>query len=716
MLTRFHKLTIGGKLHAINLLIVGLITLLAISTLSGYMYITMRDDYRNNSQTVSSLLAESVTSALLFGDKKSAQEALSGLRTVAYVTHAELYDQAGDLFTAYVKAAAPINAPANPPPKFDSPKFDPAKFNPAKFNPASYQPDIYFGNLTFDSAFPIHSIAQDKEQIGTLALHLDLSDAYAQLAYQIIALLLIGLLGAALVSLALSKLQKSITLPLRALTETMRKVSEDNQLSERATPTGQDEIGELASVFNQMVNELTLSKDTLHQELKERRHIEAKLSKIAHYDAITHLPNRHSFNTQIDRVLLNYKHEHEKFALLYIDLDNFKYVNDTFGHHVGDLLLGKTAERLRTSLRQEDFIARLGGDEFVIIISAFTDTTQIGAVADKILTALQGAFTLDGHEAFVGASIGIAICPDHGKDSETLQRHADNAMYRAKTLGKNNFQFYQDELSRTQKNRISIDAQLRRALERKEIVVYYQPIVELSSSKIVGFEALVRWIKQNGTVIRPGEFIPLAEEIGLIIDIGKFVLDTSTAQTALWVERFGLEFTAVNFSTRQFKHPTLSEDVYHALQNARLQPRHFEMEITETVLMDNSTTSMKLLDTLINQGMGIAIDDFGTGYSSLSYITSFPISKIKIDQSFTAKLPDDKNALAVVTAIIGLAKSLNLKVVAEGIETQQQLDCLATLGCQYGQGYLFSEPLPALAATQLLEARNTRPAPPAASG
>ena len=688
MLQRFHNLPIVKKLQAINLLIVGLITLLTIISLCAYMYLTLRDDYLNNSQTLSSLLAESVTSALLFGDQKAAQETLAGLHTVDYVTHAELYDKAGNLFTSYAKGDRPYSPPRT-------------------FDPHANWQDIRFGNLTFNSAFPVYSIAADREQIGTITMQTDLTAAYVHLGYQVGALIVIGLLGAAVASAALSKLQRSITLPLLSLTERMRKVSNSN-LTPAASPSEQDEIAELASAFNHMIDELSDREKLLQQELKERRHIEARLSHLAHFDTITSLPNRHSFNSQIEKALINYKYNQEKFALIYIDLDNFKYVNDTFGHHIGDLLLARLGKRLLKSLRKEDFLARLGGDEFVIIIGAFADNSQIKAVAEKMFTAMQAPFTLESREAFIGVSIGIAICPANGQDSETLQRHADSAMYRAKTLGKNNFQFYQDEGSHTQKNRISIEAHLHRALERNEIVVYYQPIVEIAGGKVVGFEALVRWIKQDGTVIRPDEFITLAEEIGLIVDIGRHVLKTAAAQTMEWVDKFGLGFIAVNFSSRQFKHNDLAADIFNALQGARLPPENFEIEITESVLMDNTIDSKNFLETLIKQGMGISIDDFGTGYSSLSYITSFPITKIKIDISFVAKLPHDKNALAVVTAIIGLAKSLNLKVVAEGIETPEQLECLAKLGCQYGQGYLFSKPVPASDATQLLLSQGRR--------
>ncbi len=688
MLERFYKLTIGKKLLAINLMTVSLITLLTIISLCFYMYGTLRDDSQNDSKILSGLLAENVNAALLFGDKKTAQEALAGLRTVDDIIHTELYDKAGNLFAAYAKGTGTYSPPAH-------------------FDPRGYRQDIRLGSLTFDSAYPVLGIDPDREQIGTITMQLDLTDAYVHLGYQIIVMLLIGLFGAALFSAMLSKLQKSITWPLRALTETMRKVITGGNFSERVILTSQDEIGELAKVFNHMIDELSRRDFSLNQELKERRNIEARLSQIAHFDPVTQLPNRHSFNNQIDRALVNHKYDQEEFALLYIDLDNFKYVNDSFGHHIGDLMLAKVAERLRNSLRLEDFVARLGGDEFVIIISNFASNSQIVTAANKILATLQVPFSLEGHEAFITASIGIAICPNDGKDSETLQRHADRAMYRAKNQGRNNFQFFKTDLSHTQKNRINIEAQLRRSLERKEIFVYYQPIVELTGERIVGFEALVRWIKQDGTVARPDEFIPLAEEIGLINDIGRHVIYTSAVQTAAWVDRYGLSFTSVNFSSRQFKYNKLADDIFNALEKARLKPCNFEMEITESVLMDNSLGSINLLGLLSGQGMGISIDDFGTGYSSLSYITSFPISKIKIDQSFVTKLPNDNNALAVVTAIIGLAKSLNLKVVAEGIETTEQLACLTRLGCQYGQGYLFSKPVPSDEATKLLEMNST---------
>jgi diguanylate cyclase (GGDEF)-like protein len=689
MVISFRKLPIAKKLQVINLLIVSLITLLTMSSMSLLMYGSLRDDYRQDAATLSAMLSESINSDLQSNDVKAVQGTLNGLRTIRDALSAELYDKSGHLVASYTRKDNTFKAPL-------------------KFDPTQYDEAPRFGSLELDNVSPIFSVSATKKQIGIITIRLDLTDAYKHLSYQIGVILLVGLLSFTLISLTLAKLQKSITLPLLSLTETMKKVSRDGDFSSRATLVSQDEIGELASGFNQMLDELSRRENSLQQELKERRQIEERLSDIANFDSVSNLPNRNSFNSQIDRALLNYKYDLRKFSLLILDLDNFKYVNDTFGHLAGDLLLMRVAERLCGLLRQEDYIARLGGDEYAIIMYDFTDISQISIVSKKILAALQQPFFLEGNEAFIGASIGITICPDNGKDSEALQRQADSAMYQAKKMGKNTFQFYRDDLSIAHKNRINIETQLRRSIEHNEIVVYYQPIVDILTETIVGFEALARWIKLDGTTVRPDEFIPLAEEIGLIIDIGNHLIYSAAMQTVAWVKRFGQTFTSVNFSSRQFKQADLAKNVLLTLKNAGLQPCYFEIEITESILMNNSSDSMNLLGLLIDQGVGVAIDDFGTGYSSLSYLTSFPISKIKIDRSFVIKLPNDKNALAVVTAIIGLAKSLNLKVVAEGIETTEQLACLAMLGCQYGQGYLFSKPVSAIEATKLLESRKFR--------
>jgi len=689
MLEKFRNLPIGKKLQTTNLLIVGLITLLTTLNLSFYMFSSLLEDYEKKAYTLSTILVESLDTTSLFEDAKATKDTLHILRTFSDVSHAAIYDKSGHLFASYTS----LNSTINYLPTFD---------------PSQYGNNVQFGDQAKSLALPILGAAPNREQIGTFTIHMDLSEAYKNLFKQIGIALLIGLFILAAISILLTKLQESFTLPLLALTKVMRSVSEEGDFSARADASSNDEIGQLAKVFNHMIEELSRREYSLHEELKERRNIEEKLSEIAHFDPVTSLPNRHSFDNQIDRVLLNHKYDHEKFALMYVDLDNFKYVNDTFGHHLGDLLLARIGKRMRTSLRQGDYVARLGGDEFVIIMSDFTSDSQISEVANKLLTAMQAPFTVEGREVFISASIGISICPTNGNDSESLKRHADAAMYLAKKLGKNNFQFYQEELSNTQKNRIITETSLRRSIERDEIAVYYQPIVKIESERIVGFEALARWIRQDGELIKPEKFIPLAEEIGLIIDIGKFVLDTATTQTAAWVNQFGLSFIAVNFSSRQFKQNNIVDDIFNSLESAKLQPANFEMEITESLLMDNTLDSMNLLYKLIDKGMGVAIDDFGTGYSSLSYITSFPISKIKIDQSFVAKLPDDKSALAVVTAITGLARSLKLKIVAEGIETREQLDCLTELGCQYGQGYLFSKPVTATEATKLLESSDIR--------
>jgi diguanylate cyclase (GGDEF)-like protein len=686
MKNRFENLSVGKKLQVVNLAIISLVTLLTTIFLSLFLYSSLQGNYEKYAHTLSDLLAESANSALIFNDPKVAGEVLANLRKVDDVAHAEIYDKSGKLFASYIKDGSPFIASLD---------FDPVKL------PHGFQ----FGSLTLNIVQPMTSIASDQEQIGTIWLQMNLRAAYTQLVLQIVILLLLGVLSFALIAFVLNKLQSSITQPLVELAGAMRKISREGNFSEQANVKNKDEIGALSGVFRAMVQEISKREDSLNAELTERRKIEAKLSRMANFDAVTNLPNRHSFNNQIERALLNYKYEHERFALFFIDLDNFKFVNDTFGHQAGDLLLSTVAERLRHSLRAEDFIARLGGDEFVVLMSNHTDIAQIDAVAEKIITALRVPFLVEDREVFIGASIGITICPDNGETSEMLQSQADSAMYQAKNLGKNNFQYYQSELRHAQEHRLKVEAELRRSLERNEIVPYYQPIIDISTRQIAGFETLVRWIKTDGKIINPDDFIPLAEELGLIIDIGAFVMQAAAIQTLDWVKRFGPIFTAVNFSSRQFKLHHLADDVIKTLKSAGLEHQYFEMEITESVLMDNTSNSLDTLEQLSQNNISISIDDFGTGYSSLSYLTSFPVKKLKIDRSFVSKLPDDKNALAVVTAIIGIAHSLNLKVVAEGIETEEQLECLIALGCHYGQGYLFSRPVPAVKAGELLQAK-----------
>lgn len=681
----FENLSIGKKLQVVNLAIISLVTLLTTLFLSLFLHSSLQGSYEKYAHTLTDLLAESAGAALVFNDAKVAGEVLANLRKVDDVAHAEIYDKSGILFASYIKNGSQYVAPTN---------WDLEKLSQG----------FHFGSLTLNIVQPMTSIVSEQEKIGSIWLQMNLKSAYTQLAVQISILLLLGVLSFVLIAFVLNKLQSNITQPLVALAGAMRKMSRDGNFSEQFNVSSKDEIGALSGVFRAMVQEISTREDSLNAELTERRKIEAKLSKMANFDAVTNLPNRHSFNNQIERALLNYKYEHVRFALFFIDLDNFKFVNDTFGHQAGDELLSTVAERLLNSLRTEDFVARLGGDEFVVLISNHTDISQIDTVADKIISTLRLPFLIEEREVFIGASVGITICPDNGETSEILQSQADSAMYQAKNFGKNNFQYYQSELRHAQEHRLKVEAELRRSLERNEIVPYYQPIIDISSRQIAGFETLVRWIKTDGKVINPDDFIPLAEELGLIIDIGAFVMRAAALQTLDWVNRFGPIFTAVNFSSRQFKLHHLSTDVINALKEIGLAHQYFEMEITESVLMDNTSNSMDTLQQLSQSGISISIDDFGTGYSSLSYLTTFPVNKIKIDRSFVSKLPEDKNALAVVTAIIGIADSLNLKVVAEGIETEEQLECLFALGCQYGQGYLFSKPVPADKAVELLKA------------
>lgn len=685
----FYSLPIGKKLQLITLAITSLVTLVTTGCLSVFLCQLAFTDYRHDAQIMASVMAENIEPAILFHDIKAARESLNSLKQAHDVSLSAIFDSSGTLFAAYTRD----NDTDQPAPHFSA---------------TDYLTEIKFGIPHFDSVLPLTSTSGNHEALGTLVLRVDLRDAYKQLSLQIGALLLAGLISFTLIAALLTKLQKHIARPLIELADTMRKVTQNTDFSIRADMISRDEIGELAKVFNTMLDELSQRDSSLKNELQERRHVEMKLSELVNIDPVTKLPNRNAYNNQINKLLLDYKQEQEKFALMFLDLDNFKYVNDTFGHQAGDLLLAQTAERLRHSLRHEDFLARLGGDEFVILMNHYNDQSQISTVAEKILKAMSEPFLIDDREAFVGASIGITLCPDNGVSHEILQSQADNAMYHAKHLGKNNFQYYQGEHAPDHQHRIALEGQLRHAMERNELIVHYQPVVEISNGHILGFEALVRWIKQDGTLIGPDEFIPLAEEIGLIGGIGDHVMNTAAKQMSEWNKQFGTTFIAINFSSKQFKRKHFTQEVLDALDNSGLQSWEFEMEITESVLMDNAADNKATLSALYQRGIIITIDDFGTGYSSLSYLTHFPVKKLKIDRSFVSKLPHDSNAFAVVSAIISLAKSLNMKVVAEGIETVEQEACLTKMGCTYGQGYLYSKAVTAAEATKLLALRNSQ--------
>jgi len=451
------------------------------------------------------------------------------------------------------------------------------------------------------------------------------------------------------------------------------------------------------------------------QDITERKRAEGQIRILAYYDGLTLLPNRRLFLEKLGVTLENVKRRGGLHAVLFLDLDRFKQINDTLGHGVGDRLLQAVAERLRRSLRSSDAIARgdlagtnedvcrLGGDEFIVSISNISRGEDAASVAKRILEALQQPFRLDEQEVFISASIGISLFPQDGTDLETLLKNADAAMYQAKEAGRNNCQFFSQSMNVTAVKRLSLENKLRRALEREEFQLYYQPQIDVRTWSIAGAEALIRWRHPDLGLVMPSDFIPLAEETGLILPIGDWILRTASAQALAWQKAGHAPLVmAINISGRQFRERNLARMIEQALGGIGLDPHRLELEITESVLMRSAEETVDTLKMLKAMGTRIAADDFGTGYSSLSYLRRFPIDTLKLDQSFIHEVVSDRGTAAIVAAVIGMAHGLGLEVIAEGVETPEQRTLLFQEGCHIMQGYLFGRPLPAVEFEQLL--------------
>lgn len=440
----------------------------------------------------------------------------------------------------------------------------------------------------------------------------------------------------------------------------------------------------------------------------ERQQAEQRILEMATHDALTGLPNRLLLLDRISQALTHDRRNHDQAALLFIDLDHFKVVNDTLGHDIGDLLLKEVAARLTSSVRSEDTVVRQGGDEFIVLLPSITTAQDAGAVAQKILDALALPYRINSKELHIGGSIGIALFPDDGKDTDTLLKNSDTAMCHAKEAGRNNYQFFASGMNRLMAERHALGIDLRRALERNELLLYFQPIVGMVSGKLAGMEGLLRWQHPRKGLIVPSRFIPLAEENGLIVPIGEWVLRTACLQIKAWQSQgYEVPQLAINLSVRQFRHKTLVADIARILAETGVAVHSVKLEITESMLMHNVGEAIETLGQLSAMGLEISIDDFGTGYSSLARLKRFPISTLKIDQSFVRDLATDANDIAIVTAIIAMAHSLKMEVTAEGVKTEEQLDFLRQQGCDSYQGYYFSQPLPAAEIESKLQRRQT---------
>ena len=439
---------------------------------------------------------------------------------------------------------------------------------------------------------------------------------------------------------------------------------------------------------------------TTHHDVTEQRRSEAKIAYMAAHDTLTGLPNRVLLNEQLERALARAERG-EIIATHILDLDHFKHVNDTLGHPTGDKLLRMVGDRLRNLVGETDTVARMGGDEFAIVQIAISSPADATALAHKIITAVSEPYDIDEHQVVIGASIGIAIAPSDGLTSDEIMRNADLALYRAKGDGRGALRFFEAEMDAQMQARRLLECDLRKALPAGQFELYYQPIVDLATNEISGFEALIRWHHPQRGMIAPSAFIPMAEETGLIVPLGEWVIRQACATAASWPGNLKI---AVNLSPAQFRSPGLLQAIVDALAASRLAPERLELEITETILLQDSEATLATLYRLRELAVRIVMDDFGTGYSSLSYLQSFPFDKIKIDRSFVKDIAENQGSLNIVRAVAALAKGLGMSTTAEGVETAEQLNSIRSEGCSEMQGFLFSRPVPAHELAQLLPA------------
>jgi diguanylate cyclase (GGDEF)-like protein len=430
------------------------------------------------------------------------------------------------------------------------------------------------------------------------------------------------------------------------------------------------------------------------EDVTDRKLYQARIEQQANYDTLTGLANRSLLQDRLEQALIAASSYHTRVAVAFVDLDRFKYINDSLGHHVGDELLRTMADRLESCVRDCDTVARLGGDEFVVLITGQTGVDLVRNIVERMLQSVTQPWVTEHGEFNVSCSIGVALYPSDGLDAQTLLKHADSAMYRAKESGRNNFQFFTRELNALMIERLAMESSLRRALERDQFMLEYQPRVDLKTGGIIGAEALIRWRLPEQGVVAPGRFIPLAEETGLIVPIGKWVLKAACAQNKAW-QTAGLEpiIVSVNVSARQFRQDNLARTVAEVLEETGLEARYLEIELTESMVMHDAQQLVAMLGDLKRLGVQISVDDFGTGYSSLSYLKRFPVDRLKVDRSFVEHLATDSDDATIVRAIITLGHNLGLKVVAEGVEQPEQLNFLRLNHCDEAQGFIYCRPV-----------------------
>jgi diguanylate cyclase (GGDEF)-like protein len=697
----FRDTPIKRKLIAISLLSSGAALLLACGGFVAYELTAYREATLNQLTSVASVIASNSSSALSFDDPEAAEHSLSALRSERMVVAACIYGADQQLFAAYYSSAGQERCAVRHESEASEPRDG------------------------LDVSMPISG---EGDALGTIVIRSRPIDLYERLArYGGILGLVMLFSGLASLPLA-SKLQRFISEPILQLVEASKRVSADKDFSARAVSNSHDEVGVLVESFNEMLEqieerdqalsrhrenleaeverrtgELRSVNSKLTREIAQRQQAEERIRDLAYYDGLTGLPNRQLFQERLRRSLEWAQRQHELVGLLFLDLDRFKQVNDTLGHSAGDELLRKVSDRMHNSVRLGDYVgrpdlrepegevSRLGGDEFTVLLTRLSASEDAAKVAQRVLDELAKPIPVGGYELYTTASIGIALYPADGEDLETLLRNADTAMYHAKSRNGNNYQFYTEAMNVSAARKLLLASRLRHALEHGELAVHYQPIRDAVTGAVCAAEALLRWHEPEAGPVRPDEFIPIAEDSGLILSIGEWVLRSACTQVRAWqTQGFEAIRISVNVSTHQLRQPGWPRVVARVLEETGLSPAHLELELTESAILDHEDATIGALAELHEMGVSLALDDFGTGYSSLSSLRRFPIERVKIDRSFVGDITADPDDAALTTAILSMAQSLELRVVAEGVETLEQAEFLRARGCHELQGFLFS--------------------------
>ena len=635
-----------------------------------YQSVIMRAGLERQTTAQADMIAANAGAALLFDDSAGAQEVLQISAGAADIVSVEIFDRTGARVAGlrHDKTAS------------------------------WWEPRLRGLGLDLE-VYVERPVIYSHIRQGKVVLLLDLEPTYRGLLRQAMIDLVI-LCGAVSLATAFGwRMQRALIRPILHLSDLAETVAMHQDYASRAQKFEDDEVGQLAERFNEMLGRIQ-ERDAHLEKLVKMRTAELmeaneKLAYRAYHDTLTGLPNQQLFQDRLQQAIAAAARNRQRLAVMFMDLDEFKEINDTLGHEYGDKVLQSVARRLHTLVRESDTVARIGGDEFMFLYTGLHEGGEALPIAQKILAFLQTPMPIDGHFLRVSASLGVSLYPEDGQDAVTLKKHADMAMYHAKNMGRNRFSFFTRNLDEQLAHRIEIEKDLRDALGSDRLAVHYQPQVDVGL-RLTGFEALIRWPHPDKGMIPPGIFIPIAEQSGLIAEVDEWILRAVCLQVKAWHDS-GLVVVpvAVNLSMRLFRQPDLPQRIDAILKSTEVEPSWIHLEVTESTLMENSQQTIEFLRRLRDQGLQLAIDDFGTGYSSLNYLKRFPVHNLKIDQSFIRELSIDNEDAVIVLAIIQLAHSLGLSVTAEGVENQEQLDFLRVHRCDCIQGYYTGRPAPA---------------------